>query len=141
MSSLTYAQATDEIADLFKDAWDAGAGGAPLLYRDVDADEPTAPLWARLSVTHFHGQQSSLSNHIGQRVFDRRGVVTVQLFGLAGSGLSTVHPLVMLAVDAFEGKSTAGAVWFRNVRAIEGPSEDKWVEVNVLADFEYSQIK
>ena len=141
MSSLTYAQARDEILVLLKTAWDAGAGTAAMLYPDLAQEPPKAGSWARASVNHVAGQQGSLAGASGLVRYERRGVVVVQIFTEAGTGLSSADALATIVSDAFEGQTTPGAVWFRNVRINEIGPDGQWYQLNVLAEFLYDQYK
>ena len=139
--SLTVAEARAEILTLLKAAWDAGAGGAPLLYPNVAGEPPATGSWGRASVIHGTGAQASLANAGGLRRWGRQGLVVVEIYSEPGKGLSQQDPLAILVLNAFEGQTTPGAVWFRNVRYNEVGRDGKWNRVNVIADFEYDQIK
>lgn len=141
--SLTVAQARDEITELFTSAWQAHAPGPPpVYYDDVVASEPPAgKAWARLNVKHTLGQQSTIGNPIGNSLFRRDGLVTVQIFAPAGQGLKLADQLAKVALDAFEGKSTQGGVWFRKVRVKEIGPDRAWFNINVLAEFNYDEAK
>ena len=134
--SLTFTEARDEILTLFKSAWDIGASGIPLYYWDVPHDPPSADDWARITVRHATGGNDA----IGNRLFFRTGLVTIQLFTKYGEGLTQNDTLAKVAVEAFQGQHTAGGVWFRNVRLNEIGIDGKWFNSNVLADFEYNQV-
>lgn len=146
MSNLTYAEARDEIHALFKVAWDAGVetAGQAVLYTDsktvvpktVDGDS-NPDLWARITVQHSSGSNGA----IGNILFDRFGVVTVQVFTPLGTGLSIGDNVYKIVGDAYEGKTTPGGVWFRNVSVNEIGPEGEWYQTNITADFEYNERK
>lgn len=146
MSNLTYAEARDEIHALFKVAWDAGVetAGQAVLYTDsktvvpktVDGDS-NPDLWARITVQHSSGSNAA----IGNGLFDRFGVVTVQVFTALGTGLSIGDNVYKIVGDAYEGKTTPGGVWFRNVSVNEIGPEGEWYQTNITADFEYNERK
>lgn len=148
--SLTFEQARDDIHTLFKSAWDAGVEttGKTVMYWDSKQAVPTTndgdsnpDAWARIIVQHSLSNQASLANRSGQRRFTRMGLVTVQIFTPLGTGLSIADKMYRIVIDAFEGKATSGNVWFRNVRLNEiGPS-GSWFQSNVIAEFEYDEIK
>lgn len=136
----TISEARDEISALFKAAWDTT--GYPVIWDDVAQAPPkTRSPWARHTVRHEDGRQASLANHLGQRRWRRFGTVFIQIFTPVGKGLSEADILIKVAMDAYEGQSTAGGVWFRNVRFREIGADGDWNQVNVLADFEYDEIK
>lgn len=152
MAGLTYEEARDYILDKFKAAWDANApavngGVVPVVeYQNVQpaksalADGNKA--WTRVTVKHASGEQRSLGA-VGNRIFTRHGVVTVQVFVPAGKqGLVLADRLGKVAADAFEGEETsAGNVWFRNVAYREVGVDNGWFQVNALAEFEYDAVK
>lgn len=152
MAGLTYEEARDFILDKFKLAWDANApavngGTAPKIeYQNIEpaksalADGNKA--WARVVVKHASSNQRSLGVP-GQRIFTRRGVVTVQIFVPAGKqGLVLADRLGKVVADAFEGEETStGNVWFRNVTYREVGVDNGWFQVNAVAEFEYDAVK
>jgi hypothetical protein len=144
MSDLTFTEARDEIHTLFKTAWDAGAetAGQPVLYADSKTQVPKTndadnnpDLWAKITVQHSGGSNAV----IGNGLFDRIGVVTVQVFTALGTGLSIGDNVYKIVADAYEGKTTPGGVWFRNVSVNEVGPEGEWYQTNITADFEYSK--
>lgn len=147
----TVAVARDEIYGIFKDAWDASVDTSSILVLyenvpgeppdDVDTTTGKIPPFARVSVRHFTGQQTTLSGAIGQRTFSREGVVTAQIFTPTGDGLTQSDVLTEVAKNAFEGARTASDVWFINVRVVEVGPSGAWFQVNVLADFRYDAIR
>lgn len=142
----TLTQARDEILGTFKTAWDAGAEtvGKTVLYPNVGNQEPPTAeeLWARVTVQHFVGAQVTLSGATGARRFRHNGLVTVQLFAPSGEGLETLDAAATIVKQAFEGVTTSpGRVLFRNVRVNEIGPDGQWFNVNVLADFEYDEVR
>lgn len=132
--SLTVEQARDEMTALFATAWSPRA----VLWDGVAGKPPsTRSPWARFTIRHADGGSAA----IGNRRFRREGTIFIQLYAPVGDGLSALDPLTKIAMDAYEGQSTAGGAWFRDVRSREiGPDGD-WYQVNVLVDFEYHEIK
>lgn len=158
MDGLTYEEARDLVLDKFKAAWDAPAvkfimqsGGYGDVTPEVEYQNIKLggnPLssgnkpWARAVVRHATGEQRSLGAH-GNRIFTRRGVVTIQIFvPTAKQGLVLADQLGKVAADAFEGEETStGNVWFRNTTYREVGVEGNWFQVNALAEFEYDAVK
>lgn len=139
----TPTEARDEILSAHKTAWDADATASlyPLVYWDVSGEKPETP-WARVTVRHQDGEQVTLSNEAGQRRFRHFGVVTVQTFTKYGGGMSLNDELVAVSKNAFEGVTTSpGRVIFLNVRINEVGQEGHWFQTNVLADFEYDEVR
>ena len=137
-------QARDEIQAVFKTAWEADADSqnVTVLYADTAQDVPTSGHWARITVRHSDGRQATLSGEVGQRRFRKFGIVTVQVFTESGDGLVTSDTLTAVAESAFQGVTTnPGRVLFRNVRTVEVGQEGNWHQSNVLASFEYDEVR
>lgn len=148
MTTLSFTQARDEILELFKAAWDTT--GLGVVYDDAPTDTPTrAELanenvtgWARATVRHALGQQSSLANGTdGKRRYIREGNFIVQIFTPAGTGLRTADQYAKVVADALEGQETPGGVWFRNVSYREVGRDGPWYQTNVSATFQYDEVK
>ena len=148
--SATLSVARDEVIGLIYDAWMAAplTQGLELLFQDVpgeppvtqDANEnPTA--WGRVSMLHTGGGQASLANHQGRRRYNRRGFVAVSIFTPSGTGLSMSDDIAMIVLNALEGVSTQSGVWFRHARLSEVGASGAWYQMNVLADFNYDEVK
>lgn len=141
--SLTFRQARDEINKQFTDAWKLANPTFPIVYDDFGpvTVPKTALPWARLSMRHNRGEQETLAAPLGNRLFLRDGLVTVQVFAPSGEGLTRAYDLAKVAADAFEGKATPGGVWFRSVRLREVGPDGNWFQVNIIADFQYNEAK
>lgn len=152
MAGLTFEEARDYILDKFKLAWDTNSpaingGTAPdIEYSNLQPSQAHLGkgnrAWARATVRHGSGEQRSFGTS-GNRIFTRRGIVTIQIFTPAGKqGLVLADRLGKVAVDAFEGEETStGDVWFRNVAYREIGVDGNWFQVNALAEFEYDAVK
>lgn len=137
MSNLTYTQAVDEMLTLFKAAWDPRTA----YYQAVDTDRLSADTaFARVDVTHSFGFQSTLGA-VGGRSFRRTGTITVIIHTPIGKGLQEGYDLAKIVSDAFEGQSTNGGVWFRNVSVNESGTDGMFALTNVLIDFQYDERK
>lgn len=147
--SATIETARDDITKMFLDAWEADAisQNLPVIYWDLPNEIPSEdsgdspPAWARLTIQHTWGSQATLSGDTGKRRWLRRGMATVQIFTPTGDGLSLSDKLTMVAMRAFEGRSTASGIWFRYVRADEVGPDGVWFQTNVLASFEYDEVR
>lgn len=142
----TRTQARDEILGVFKTAWDADVTSASVqvIYPD-NPDQPpndNSP-FTRLNIIHSpEGNQVTLQNEIGSRRFRRFGICISQVFTVRGDGLNLSDQLSTIARNAFEGVVTSpGGVIFRNVNAIEVGPSGIWFQVNVIANFEYDEVK
>ena len=141
------AQAKDEIAGAFRDAWlaDPLSAELPVLYLDVADGAPTSGAWARLTVRHSLVGQATLAGDSGTRHYRDTGFVIVQLFAErhdpAGAE-TTLDALVTIAKNAFRGLTTSpGRVAFHRVRVNEVGVSGVWLQTNVLADFEYDEVR
>lgn len=140
--SLTYEQAYDEMADAFFAAWTPT--GLKYTFEDLANDDllpSTDAAWCRFSLRHNAGRQAGMGAAAGQRMFRRTGTITVQIFTLSSKGLSEAQRLAKVVGDAFEGQSTPGGVWFKNVRMNEIGRDGQFFQTNLLTDFEYDEVK
>lgn len=141
----TPSEARDDVYGAIATAW--GVLG-PIDYEDRPHDEATTPIppktvvpWVRVQMHHTAGGQATLSNSIGNRRFRRYGVITVQVFSPLGSSLRDPENHSKIVNDALEGVATPHDVLIRNVRMEEKGSDGHWFQTNVIADFEYDEVK
>lgn len=154
--SATPQQARKEVFALIAAAWAdkapaaVNAAQAPEL-RYQGAEQATLPgatnFWGRASTQLATTRQSA---HImsdgpgGSPVeFMTTGVVFVQIFApMKGQGnYAKGELLAELCQCAFMAAETASGVWFRNPRINELPNDGTWYRWNVLADFQFNQVK
>ena len=138
--SATQETASDEMLAFFKTVWDTTSLIA--VYENVRGAVPTAQAaWARPSIRHASGGGQSLTGALNKIKYIRHGIMIVSIFIPNGNGLSLGRSLGKTVADAFEGKATASAVWFRNVRTVEVGPSDEWYQFNVVIEFVYDEIK
>lgn len=136
----TYAQARDEIFAVINAAWSTTS--FLMIWPDKVAEKPIPRTpWARTTILHTDGGQSTLANHQGLQRFRRDGIVTVQIFTPVGEGTQRSYDLAKVISDALEGTTTTKGVWFRNVRLKEIGSDTPWFQVNINSDFYYEELK
>lgn len=144
--TLSRADAIDEIIEPFHLAW----APRPVKYDNVAKDDVPPPAdpdpdndvsWARFVLRHGASGQATLANFQGQRRWRRTGGIVVQLFTIKGEGLSGSPDLPTLVQNVYEGLATPGAVWFRDVSVNEIGPDGNWFQTNVVAFFEYDEIK
>jgi hypothetical protein len=150
----TYAQACDGIQKTFFDhfsdplvGWASvpGITVAPTIqWQNVQqrsAPSVAAP-WMRFQIQHVDGEQDSFGLD-GEGSFEARGFVTIQLFVPQDqNGLISARQLAKVLQRAFRGKTGVGeycGIIFRNARINEVGPEDRWFQINVLANFEYDE--
>jgi len=138
--SLTHQQARDEIFDVLIDAWTPTT--YPIHWEEVrnQRSKEEKP-WAVVTLQHSSGFQSTLSGAVGSRTFARLGFITVQIFTPNGKGLQEAYDLAKVVSDAFEGTSTPGGVWFRNMRLNEVGRDGEFFQLNVVIEFRYDEVK
>ena len=140
VASITVAR--DEMLALIKKAFDDNAPAVELVYDDMKASKPEGPApWARATVRHTGGGESSISRGNGKGRYNRVGTVYVNLFAPPGDGLRVLDPLTKVALDAYEGKTTPSGIWFTRVQAREIGIVNGLYQVNVLANFSYDEVK
>jgi hypothetical protein len=140
-------EAKDEILALFKTHWDANVGAVgvtvnSIVYdNDDELDAPPVPYWVRVSVVLTPGGGQRTMSEPGRRTFERTGTVFVNVFAPKGEGVTTAQRLAKIALDAFEGKHTAGNVWFVNGRVESGGQARNAYQENAVVDFTFDEIK
>jgi len=145
MSFSTRRAAITEILGLFRTAW-LGAGQADNRVKYDNVGKTTVPPtgntpWARVTLRHIAAGQGSLSGESGQRMFDRSGILTIQIFVPPGKGLAEATDLPKILQDAYEGVRTTNGAWFRDVVVQEVGIDGDFFQTNVIAIFEYDEIK
>jgi hypothetical protein len=138
----TLAEARDAIAALITTTWTAEASGAPLLYDNLDAQEPPAgtALWGRLSIQFDEATRASLGNDAGA-LFRRRGRFYVQIFIPHGKDVSPALSLADVLVRAIEKPGHLENVWLRDVGAERVGSDGAYWQMNVRAEFQYDVVR
>lgn len=147
---MTHEQARQEMMDMLREEWASRAGAvvggaAPeVLWQGMEKNTPPSleVAYARATVRHFTGGQGSLGTP-GNRRFNRTGAIFVQCFAPLGirNPLTIAAGLGRIALDAFEGRSSPGGIWFRSCRLNEIGPTDGWYQVNAIAEFTYDEVK
>lgn len=135
-------EAIDEINKVFNDAWlAAGYTAASIAWDDLPATVPASEaVWARVSIQHATGSQSSLAGEQGVRRWDNRGIVIVQVFAPVGDAKKKVRQAAQVVVDAYrEAKNLS--VWFRNTRMNEIGAGGAFNQINVITEFQYDDLR
>ncbi len=145
MSFTTRKAAITEILGLFRTAWLAAGQVDNRVKYDNVGKSTTPPTgntpWARVVLRHTASEQATLSGVVGTRRFDRRGILTIQIFVPPGKGLAEIVDLPKILQDAYEGVRTTNGAWFRDVVVNEVGSDGDFFQTNVVALFEYDEIK
>jgi len=138
----TIAQARDQILALAKAVADANS--VSVVWEGMAADKPAdnpVKSWVRIGLRHVGRRQANLAGADATRRYTSTGFLVMALFTPASSGLSLADSLSSAFRNGVEGKTTSGGVWFRNARTIEQGLEGSWWRTDVLADFEYDEIR
>lgn len=140
--SLTYTEARDEIMAKLKAAFDS-VPISSVHYPDMAFTIPSGSVaWARVTYDVLGSNQASFSDGSTGRKWRRNGIIGIQLFYPLGGGSTDAWDAAKVVADAFEGKTTPGGVWFREIlgpNAI-GPSGG-FSQVNMTIAFNYDEIK
>lgn len=138
MSNLDFKTAQQEMITMVTDVWPSGT---PLQLPNIDLTPPSSGQWGRLTIQHSFGGQQGFGSNVNRH--NRTGFLTVQIFDDKGKGLNSAYDLAKIVIDAFDGKTSPGNIWFRDGRIQEAPDDEaqKWAQINVLVDFSYDEIK
>ena len=130
-------EARDIILSIFKNVWDPRLA----LYNDVPGNiPPSENIWARATIRHATGNQSSLAGEVGTRQFTAEGTVFIQIFTPIGSGSTEGYVAAAQVQNAFRVARNAD-VWFRDVRLNEVGIVGAFDQTNVLATFSYADVR
>lgn len=136
---MTPAEAIDAIGAVFKAAWDPT--GAVAVYDDLPQNiPPDEKAWARLTVRHNDGGQSSLAGGNGAQRWEAVGVVTVQIFTPVGDGLVAARALSLSVLNAFRDHKNSD-LWFRRPHLRELGVDGAFNQTNVIATFIYDEVR
>ena len=130
------AAARDSILAVFKAAV-AGEASLVICYADTITQPPTSvnTSWVRVAVKHANGTRATigpLAKHT------QTGMVFVELFTSAGTGLVEADRISGLIADAFTGKTTAGGeISFFDVSVKEIGVDGGWTQTNIDCAFSY----
>jgi len=142
----TLSQARDDINGRLKAAVDAynTANTTSIKIYSEDVEEP--PQDAKVAqlrgpyVKHNLGDDQTLGP-TGGRVFDRSGILIVQVMTPFGDGFTLADALATVARNAYEGVSTPNGVWFRKATVKEVGKTGGFYQTNVVANFEYTELR
>ena len=147
-------QARKEIFTRINDCWQARAGiivGGPVPEARWQGEEkPGKPdkdkYWIRSSTqlvtTRQAGHREPPAPGQSLAFFDTFGVVFVQVFAPMKTGAYAKGELLgELLQNAFMATETPSGVWFRNPRINELENDGTWYRWNVIADFQFNQVR
>lgn len=144
----TVNEATEAIYQRWVD--NTSLDSANYTFENEGFDPPPLEDWARLVVRHQEGGQETLGAS-GNRIFERRGQVMIQIFtpapdpSSAGApgGRAGLDALMQEAMTIFEGERVSGTTLrFTGVSdPREIPSDGKWMGLVIGFPFVYTETK
>ncbi len=134
---MKFSEARDFIIEPFYSIW--GALGLTVVFDDLPGKVPQKETWARVTLMHVNGNQSSLSNAFGKIKWNRTGILIIQLFSPVGNGLQILYDLSQQIVDKYQLERN-NCVWFRNAMMNEIGIDGSFYQVNVNVEFEYTDV-
>lgn len=138
MTSLN--DARGRIYGAFLAAWSA-TPATSITFDNEKYDPPAAGDWARLTVRHNARQQESLGG-TGSRKFESGGTVFIQCFAPLDTGAARADALAQDAQGIFEGMTLLPeGIRFTSAVVREIGSTDDWYQINVEAEFTYTETK
>lgn len=152
--TLTPQQARKQMFALVEGVWDAKAativGYRPeIRYQGVEEANPpgAGKFWMRIGTTTVttrqSGHQMPDEPNGSPVVYDTYGFITLQMFAPMKSKDSWAKGelLAELGQCMFMASETGGSVWFRNPRIRELNNDGTFYRWNVIADYQFSQVK
>jgi hypothetical protein len=133
----TLSQAHDQILALLP----AAITALPTKYPDIAAPAgfpPKASSWARVSLSDVDGGAVSIGSPAR---YESEGLLTVEIYALAGDGRAKAQELAEAVLSAYRGKSTSGGVFFRRERVVDVGPDGAWYHVNALIEYRYHTIQ
>lgn len=151
--TLTPQNARKELFTLVDTCWQAGAGAITTYVPEIrwqGVEENDLPgsdkFWMRASTQGVSNRQRGHrmpEAGISKPIYDNIGFITLQIFAPMNSidSYAKGELLAELGQGMFMASETGGAIWFRNPRIRELPHDGTWYRWNVIADYEFSQVK
>lgn len=135
---MTPEEARDEMFGIIQTV--ATARTVAMTYPDVPGKVPIANSpWGRLLLRHATGGQASLTGGLGTVKFEAAGLLWLQLFFPKGDGLTKAYQESQYFLNAV--RKHRGSVWFRNMRVMERGDDGGFERVDVLAEFQYTDVQ
>ena len=130
-------EARDAMFGVFNKTWDEIY---PVVWGTLPGTPPASETpWARVTVKHSGGGQSSLSGETGARRFKRYGILRLSLYVPAEGDQVIGYDLAQKVANAYEDARLD--VWFRNIRIREQGICGAFEQIDVLADFLYDEVR
>ena len=141
---MTRTQAILDMSLITRTAWNTSTFTDRIKFDNVTSPssfKDSKTPWCRQTLLHTASEQITLAGATGSRTFRRLGLLNIQIFTLAGTGLNPVPDLVTIMRNAFEGVTSPNGVRFRAVTVNEIGVDGKWFRVDIVSNFEYDELK
>jgi len=132
----TYIEAYDIMAGHIKDSLPADFH---IIWPDLPDSHKNEAEYARVTVKYDDRRQRSFGGRDGTRRFEAYGLLSVQLSAQVGDGNTALDTRVQKLVRALE-DARSPLVCYRNIRAISTGKDGGYNTVNVLTNFEFTDI-
>ena len=120
----------------FNDNYDT----TPIVLPDsVDDTTSRTTAWVRFNILHTDGFQASMGS-LGNNRFERRGIITVQIFTPQGDNTVTATNLADEILKLYEGVENNGIIYFDAYAKEVGNDGRGWYQINILTNFKYEEI-
>ena len=146
-TALTYTDAIDTMFGMVNAAWVGAAsivGYTPVIRwqgKEVADKPPVDQIWARVSAQIITDQQSSLANINGNRMYEAKGLLYIQLFcPRSNNDLQTGRIFSQYIREVFRTESPDGNIWFTNQRIVELAPDLASYPILISANFEYTGV-
>lgn len=102
---------------------------------------PATASWGRVSIGDTGEERPPpLVASPNTRRYHMEGLLTVELYALAGDGRRASQALGEAVLAGFRGQTTAGGVWFRNLRVVPVGADGAWWHENALIEYRYDSL-
>lgn len=130
-------EARETINRLIQDIWSP----KPIVWDNVTGRPASDQVpWIRVQILHSRGGPETLANSEGKVRYSREGIVSIQLFVPAGTGLGQNDELIQLFLNQFE-RPNIKKIWFRNTSFREIGADGAWFQTNFTSQFSYTEVK
>ena len=115
-------------------------GQFPIAIDNREFEAPETPeKWTRIAVRFSSGNQSSLGQD-GNRKFEKRGLVFIQVFTPSGEGTDNNDSLAKLILDLMDGERLDN-LWLFNGRINTIGNDGAYFQQNIILDFTFEEIR
>lgn len=135
---MTTDQARDAATKAFIASWGTTTGLC-LENEDEKKFDAGKDPWVRMTVKHLPGGQETLGQP-GNRLYERKGIVYVQIFTPKNGGMQRGDVLAHQARAIFEGNSISG-IDYNDGQVSEGKPDGKWMMHLAQVNFNYYETK